>query len=227
VNGGSSNDVIDYGAATGAVTVNLALGSATGEGNDSLLNVEGVAGSGLNDTITGSSVANVLAGNGGNDTIRGGSGNDTLTGGAGTDRVLGESGHDIHRWDSADTFDGGSGFDTLDANLTTADTIDLRTAKFANLERILAGGGNDTVALSLNDVLSDTADNQFVVDLGTGSADRLNIDRTGGWTVTAPSATLGPIGVAAGISVAGLTARTFTNGDDTVTIFSNAEIVST
>ena len=227
VNGGSSNDVIDYGAATGAVTVNLALGSATGEGNDSLLNVEGVAGSGLNDTITGSSVANVLAGNGGNDTIRGGSGNDTLTGGAGTDRVLGESGHDIHRWDSADTFDGGSGFDTLDANLTTADTIDLRTAKFANLERILAGGGNDTVTLSLNDVLSDTADNQFVVDLGTGSADRLNIDRTGGWTVTAPNATLGPTGVAAGISVAGLTARTFTNGDDTVTIFSNAEIVST
>ena len=227
LNGGSSNDMLDYAAAAGAVTVNLALGTATGEGSDTLLNAEHVAGSGLNDTITGNGVANVLGGNGGSDTIRGGGANDTLTGGAGTDRVLGEIGHDTLTWDSADAFDGGIGFDTLDANLTGANTIDLRTANFTNLERIRAGGGNDVVSLSLNDVLSDTADNQFVADLGTGSADRLNIDRSGGWTATTPSATLGPTGVAAGISVAGLTVRTFTNGDDTVTIFSNAEIVST
>jgi hypothetical protein len=37
---------------------------------------------------------------------------------------------------------------------------------------------------------------------------------------------LGPTGVAAGISVAGLTAHSFTNGADTVTVFTNAEVVN-
>ena len=226
LNGGSSNDALDYAAAAGAVTVNLALGTATGEGSDTLLNPN-MSPAPASMTDHGQRRRQLLGGNGGNDTIRGGGANDTLAGGAGTDRVLGESGHDTLTWDSADTFDGGIGFDTLDANLTSANTIDLRTANFANLERIRAGGGSDVVSLSLNDVLSDTADNQFVADLGTGSADTLNIDRSGGWTATTPNATLGPTGVAAGISVAGLTARTFTNGDDTVTIFSNAEIVNT
>src|SRR6185436_2705889 len=65
---------------------------------------------------------------------------------------------------------------------------------------------------------------QFVADLG-GDTDTLTIDLTGGWTGAAPDSTLGPTGVAAGISVAGLTAYTFTNGVDAVTIFSNAETV--
>ena len=226
LNGGSSNDTLDCAAAAGAVTVNLALGTCTGEGSDTLLNLERVSGSGLDDSITGSGVANVLGGNDGNDTIRGGSGNDTLTGGAGSDRLLGESGHDTLTWDSADICDGGIGFDTLDANLSSANTIDLRSANFTALERIRAGGGNDVVTLSLNDVLSDAADNQFVADLGTGSADILNIDRSGGWTATAPNASLGPTAVAAGMSVAGMTAHTFTNGANIVTIFSNADDVN-
>jgi Ca2+-binding RTX toxin-like protein len=225
LNGGSSNDTVDYSAAAGPVTVDLGLGTATGEGNDTLLNVESITGSGLDDTITGNTIANVLVGGAGNDLLFGGDGNDTLTGGAGTDQVFGEAGHDTLKWDTADFLDGGIGFDTLDAILSSADTIDLRGVNFANLERIQTGSGKDVVTLSLNDVLSDTEDNQFVADLGGSSPDTLKIDLVGGWSATAPDPTLGPTGVAAGISISGMTAYTFTDGVDTVTVFSNAEVV--
>jgi Ca2+-binding RTX toxin-like protein len=225
LDGGSSNDTADYTNAAAAVTVNLAAGSATGEGTDTLLNIENVTGSGSADALTGNSVANVMLGGNGSDTIFGGDSNDTLTGGAGADQMFGEAGHDTLKWDSADQSDGGSGFDTLDAILSSADTIDLRGAGFANLERIQTGSGTDTVTLSLNDVLADTVDNQFVADLGSSSPDTLNIDLGGGWSATTSNPTLGPTGVAAGISVSGMTAYTFTNGADTVTVFSNAEVV--
>ena len=225
LDGGASNDTASYAAAAGPITADLSLGTATGEGADTLLNLEHVTGSAFNDTITGNTLNNALVGNAGNDTIHGGLGNDTLTGGTGTDQLFGDGGHDTVKWDIADLIDGGDGFDTLDANLSSADTIDLRGANFANLERILTGSGKDTVTLSLNDVLSDTADNQFVADLGSSSPDTLKIDTAGNWSEIAPNATLGPTGVAAGISVSGMTAHTFTNGVDSVTIFSNAEVV--
>jgi Ca2+-binding RTX toxin-like protein len=225
LDGGASNDLVDYSTSATAVTVDLALGVATGEGNDKLVSIENVTGSGFNDTITGNSLANLLVGGGGNDTLHGGDGNDTLTGGAGLDHLFGDAGHDTLKWDSADAFDGGLGFDTLDANLSSADSIDLRGANFANLERVQTGSGKDTVTLSLNDVLSDTADHQFVADLGSSSPDTLNIDTAGGWAAAAPDATLGPTGIAAGVSISGMTAYTFSNGVDTVTIFSNAEVV--
>jgi len=224
MDGGSSTDTVDYSASAAAVTVNLLLGTATGEGNDTLLNFENVTGSGLDDTITGSTGNNVLLGGAGNDTLHGGDGNDTLTGGSGLDQLFGDAGNDTLKWDSADKLDGGTGFDTVDANLASADTIDLRGSNIVNVERILTGGGNDTVTLSLNDVLSDTADHQFVASLGSGT-DTLNIDLVGGWTATTSNPTLGPTGVAAGISVAGMAAYTFTNGTDTATVFSDAEVL--
>ena len=225
LDGGASNDTVSYAAAAGPVTVDLSLGTASGEGADTLINLEHATGSTFGDTMTGSTLNNTLIGDAGNDTIHGGLGNDTLTGGIGTDQLFGDGGHDSLKWDIADLIDGGDGFDTLDAILSSADTIDLRGINFANLERIQTGSGRDIVTLSLNDVLSDTADNQFVADLGSSNPDTLNIDTTGGWSATAPNGTLGPTGVAAGISVSGMTAYTFTNGIDTVTIFSNAEVV--
>jgi Ca2+-binding RTX toxin-like protein len=224
LDGGSSNDTVDYSGATGAITLNLAAGTATGEGTDTLVNIENATGSNFDDSLTGSTVANVLTGGGGNDTLNGGNANDILTGGTGFDSLSGGSGHDTLKWDNADVFDGGTGFDTLDANLSTSDTIDLRAATFANLERLLAGGGNDSVTLSVSKVLSDTADDQFVFDAGSGT-DTLTIDVTGGWTATTPDTSLGPTGVAAGVSIAGMTAYTFTNGTNKVTVFTNAETV--
>ena len=54
----------------------------------------------------------------------------------------------------------------------------------------------------------------------------MNIDLAGGWSATTANPTLGPTGVAADISVVGLTAYTFTNGTDTVTVFRNAEVIN-
>jgi Ca2+-binding RTX toxin-like protein len=75
--GDGAQDVADYRTASGAVTVNLATGTATGaDGNDTLIDIESVFGSNSGETITGNSRPNVLAGNQGNDTIDGGSQSD-------------------------------------------------------------------------------------------------------------------------------------------------------
>ena len=52
------------------MTVNLVNGTATGQGSDTLRNIENVVGSNLNDTITGNAVNNVIDGGGGIDTVR-------------------------------------------------------------------------------------------------------------------------------------------------------------
>jgi Ca2+-binding RTX toxin-like protein len=78
IDGGSGTDTVSYSAAAHGVTINLAAGTATGDGSDTLTSIENVIGSTHNDTITGSSAANVIDGGGGTDTIYGGSGADTF-----------------------------------------------------------------------------------------------------------------------------------------------------
>jgi Putative Ig domain/RTX calcium-binding nonapeptide repeat (4 copies)/Cadherin-like domain len=216
LDGGSGTDAADYSGATAAVTVNLTTHvAAGGDGNDTLTSIENVTGSSFGDLLTGDGNANALTGGDGNDTLTGGNGIDTLSGGAGNDRLA---------WDAQDRLDGGAGFDIVDADRSSGDTIDLRGTAIANVEAITTGAGNDRVQISLSDVLSDTADNQFIADLGTGT-DRLDIDVSGGWTPVAAQNALGAEGTAAGLSTAGMTAYSFSNGADTVTIFTNAEQV--
>jgi Ca2+-binding RTX toxin-like protein len=84
--GGGGNDAIDggpgsdwalYDTAPAAVTVNLALGTATGgHGTDALTGIENVRGSAYGDTLVGDAAANSLQGLAGNDTIDGGPGSD-------------------------------------------------------------------------------------------------------------------------------------------------------
>ncbi len=78
LDGGADNDSVYYSDATGPVTVNLALGTATGAGigSDTLISVE---------RVYGSQYADILTGDWGNNSLRGDGGNDTLTGGAGSD----------------------------------------------------------------------------------------------------------------------------------------------
>lgn len=63
------------------VVANLADGTATGEGNDTLTNIEGLVGSDLDDVLTGDDGENGLIGRLGSDTIAGGAGDDFLHGG--------------------------------------------------------------------------------------------------------------------------------------------------
>lgn len=69
-----------------AVSVNLALGTATGEGADTLRNIENIDGSDSNDLIIGSVEANTLQGFADADTLVGGAGDDVLSGREGADR---------------------------------------------------------------------------------------------------------------------------------------------
>ncbi|MBV5298660.1 MAG: hypothetical protein JZU64_11180, partial [Rhodoferax sp.] len=94
LDGGAGNDTASYASATGAVTVDLALGSASGAGFDGLSNMENILGSAFNDTLTGNGNVNVIVGGLGNDTINGGAGDDELDGSAGNDTIYATSGHD-------------------------------------------------------------------------------------------------------------------------------------
>ena len=85
--GGSGTDTADFSEAASAVVVNLASGSATGEGSDTLVGILNVIGGTGDDGLTGDTNANVLSGGAGADTLAGGLGNDTLAGGTGADTV--------------------------------------------------------------------------------------------------------------------------------------------
>ncbi|EOX8953709.1 Ig-like domain-containing protein [Enterobacter hormaechei] len=72
-------DVVDYSRSTTAINANLWTGTATGNGTDKLLNIEGLLGSSQQDTFTDNSANNLFDGRGGNDAfylVNGG--NDTL-----------------------------------------------------------------------------------------------------------------------------------------------------
>ena len=94
VRGEAGKDTLDVTAATRGVTIDLAAGTSTGEGADSLSGIESAIGSRFLDRISGNAGANtltgrdgadVLQGRGGPDELRGNGGNDTLNGGPGVD----------------------------------------------------------------------------------------------------------------------------------------------
>ena len=139
LNGGGGADTASYVHASGAVSVNLAFGFASGaDGNDSLISIENATGSAFDDTLTGNGLANVLSGGDGNDSLNGAGGNDTLDGGAGNDALSGGGGNDILHAGTGNDFlnggfgndviDGGAGFDRIGyfGGSTTGVTVDLR-----------------------------------------------------------------------------------------------------
>ena len=129
--GGDGIDAVDYRFWNFGLTVNLATGVASFEGNvptESLTNIENILAGAGNDSITGSTAANSLDGGVGNDTMDGGGGNDTLVGGAGNDLLIASAGVDnLSGGDGDDGFqlngatniagwvvDGGAGADVVD-----------------------------------------------------------------------------------------------------------------
>ena len=165
INGGDGEDTVDYSAAGSAVTVDLAAGTGSGDGDDTLSNIENVTGSPFADTLTGDGGANVLSGAAGNDTIDGGAGDDRIAGGAGDDAI-----------------DGGAGSDTADySNAPGSMIIDLLFDEalgegldtLPNIENVIGSGFNDTIIL-------DGADND--ID-GGGGTDTI-------WFLNAPAVTV-------------------------------------
>ncbi|MEJ0040397.1 MAG: Ig-like domain-containing protein [Gammaproteobacteria bacterium] len=62
-------DVVDYKLSASAITADLNAGTVTGQGSDTLANIEGIAGTALADTLTDNAADNQFEGRGGNDTF--------------------------------------------------------------------------------------------------------------------------------------------------------------
>jgi Ca2+-binding RTX toxin-like protein len=91
LDGGAGVDTVDYSQATAGRTIDL---QASGSDSDSLIRIENVIGSSLNDVITGDRFNNVLQGGAGDDALHGNKGDDTLDGGVGSNLLNGGSGTD-------------------------------------------------------------------------------------------------------------------------------------
>ena len=95
IDGGGGVDFASFFLSPAPVTVDLAAGTATGEGTDTLTGIENVFGSGdFGDTLMGDAQNNELLGSGGDDSVSGSDGNDELGGGDGTDALDGGIGTD-------------------------------------------------------------------------------------------------------------------------------------
>ena len=110
--GGSGRDEVVYRRATVGVVVDLAAGTGSGDGSETLSAIEIVIGSRHDDRITGSDRGNRIRGGGGSDIIAGGDGRDRLSGGSGDDTLSGDVGDDrLIGGADADHVDGGVGTD--------------------------------------------------------------------------------------------------------------------
>ena len=136
------------------MTVNLAITTAQntiGAGIDTLVNIENLTGSNLNDTLTGNTLANILTGGAGNDALAGGAGNDSLIGAAGND-----------------TLNGGAGNDSMDGGAAGTDTASYQTGATAGVTVNLAtAGAQNTIGAGVDTLVN------FENLTGTAFADTL------------------------------------------------------
>ena len=161
--GGAGIDTADYSLETAlpgfpplAVTVDLAAGTASDIGGftDTLVNIENVVGTLLDDTITGDGGANLLIGLDGVDTIDGGEGDDILRGGLGADILI-----------------GGAGVDTVDYT-TSGASVTVNLLKGSNTGGDAQGdtlnGFSNIIGSSFDDTLTGD-DNDNVLDGDKGN----------------------------------------------------------
>jgi Ca2+-binding RTX toxin-like protein len=160
--GGTGSDLLDYSAATVAVTANLSTGSASSTqfGTDAFGGFEQIiTGSGA-DVLTGSGGNDTISSGNGNDTIDGGDAGDTINGGDGADIILGGNNDDKIIHDTSDEFaggtvDGGSGTDLLSLDEDNK-TLDLGNATvqsvFSNFENFELDGDNQEIQVDAADV---------------------------------------------------------------------------
>ena len=128
IDGRGGFDRVEFNGSSSGVNVNLAKGKVFNDGlggHDTVMHIEGVAGSDFNDVIGGNGGGNLLNGNLGDDTIHGKGGADTINGDFGIDSEAASGG-----WTSNDSLYGDAGND--------------RIVGGAGADHLFGGGGNDT-----------------------------------------------------------------------------------
>ena len=164
INGNSGIDIVDFSTYTSAINLTISSSFTTSiYGTDTIVNVEGIKASTVNDTITGDSNTNIIYGMAGVDTLKGMVGNDTLYGGADDDTLFGGAGND--------SIDGGNGSNdwvdysdigttSLNVNLRAGTATGDGTDTLSLIEHIRAGNGTNTLQ-------GDGNANSFVGGTGT------------------------------------------------------------
>jgi trimeric autotransporter adhesin len=178
LDGGDGFDYGWYGSATIGVNASLLSPvSNTGDAaGDTYINVEGLIGSELNDTLVGNASDNALYAQGGNDTLSGGDGNDYLFGGSGNDLLVGNAGvnslvggvgddvYYIETTGNTITEIAGEGFDSMYSNVVGT------TILVANVEQlILYGMATGGVGTGNNDTLYGNSSVGVTLDGGGGN----------------------------------------------------------
>lgn len=182
IDGGDGIDTIDFSAAS-AINVDLRVGSAVGEGTDSLSSIENVIGSPFEDHIVGGGGGNRLDGGPGDDKIDGGGGDDALIGGEGSDTVSFQSATEgvtvslkkgTAEGAGADTLEGfENAVGTLKADEIQGDGAGNRLDGRRGPDRVSGGGGADIIqGGDGNDVLFGQRGNDLL--LGDSGKDRLD-----------------------------------------------------
>lgn len=112
--GGPGSDTVSYQDAPEGLRVDLATGTGTGHGRDTLEEVEAVEGTVFSDHLAGGPGDDRIAGGAGADVIAGNGGSDRLEGEAGVDHLLGGPGaDDLRGGGSSDLLEGDDGADRL------------------------------------------------------------------------------------------------------------------
>ena len=106
VDGGEGSDTMDFSSIDNAnnigINANLENSLITGDGTDTVSNIENILGTQDNDIIVGNDEINILKGESGFDTISGNAGDDTIEGGAGNDTISGDLGEDLLKGDDGE-----------------------------------------------------------------------------------------------------------------------------
>ena len=170
--GGPGTDAASFANATTGVTADLRTGIASGQGLDTLQEIENLIGSPHGDKLDGNADANSLNGGGGADGLWGQGGNDNLLGADGDDMMGGGPGDD--------RLNGGAGSDTAHFGQATAVAVNLgagsATGEGADvlslLERIVGSPGADKLTGSAGiNVLQGAGGNDTI--LAQGGNDQL------------------------------------------------------
>ena len=136
--GGTGFDLVDFSSSNGYVQANLGTQRASGsEGNDQLLEIEDLKGTGGNDVLIGDDNRNIIQGGGGNDNISGLGGDDTIFGNGGDDLMVGGSG--------SDTVSFATSFLNISASLVSNSATGEGSDSLNGIENVSGGEGADVL----------------------------------------------------------------------------------